>query len=98
MSSSVDARLVSLRVDGEELRAEFEWLKEVLSSCYGPWGNPIALHTTSGGVATITKRSCKLFQSLKNDNPLVKMAISHLEGHAQFNRDSSLYAGMLTCK
>lgn len=95
-AASGDPKLV--RVDGEEVRADFEWLKEVLGSCYGPWGNHMTLRSTSGGVVAVTKRSSRLFQLLKRNSPLIKMVISHLQGHAHFHRDSSLYAGMLTCK
>jgi hypothetical protein len=85
-------------VDGEATKSEFKRLKEILNSCYGPWGKHILLRSKLGGVVTHTKRTLKLLQLMKSDSTLVRNAVLHLQGHAQCYRDSTLYAGMLTCK
>lgn len=87
-----------VKVDGEEIKKELRWLKEVLCTCYGPWGNQILLHSNTGGVVTLTKSSLKLLQLLKAENTLTSTIISHLQGHAQCYRDSTLHAGVLTCR
>lgn len=92
------AKLVEVQVDGLEMKGEFERLKQLLSSCYGPWGQRVLLHSAAGGVLAHTKRALKLLQLLKADNPLTRNVIAHLQGHAQCYQDSTLFAGMLACK
>lgn len=92
-----------LEVDGEEMKRELARLSDILSGCYGPWGGQALLVSTpaaggGGGVVTLTRRSAKLLQLLRIEYPLTKTIISHLEGHAQGYKDSTLYAGMLACK
>ena len=90
-----------VKVDSEETRREMEWLKEVLSSNYGPWGGLVMLPAVQGGpggVTTLTSHTPKLLQLLRAENPLNQAIISHLRGHAQAYRDATLYAGTLTCK
>ena len=87
-----------VEISGEEVEKELLWLKGLLGSCYGPWGRQILLHSASGGVVALTKRSLKLLQLLKRENPLTKTLIAQFEAHARCYQDSTLYAGMLTCK
>ena len=93
-----------LKLPSEEVTQEVEWLRDVLSSCFGPWGNTVVLYPHQGGpegpggVATLTRHTPKLLQLMRSSNPLTKAIISHLQAHAHNYRDSTLYAGILACK
>ncbi len=90
-----------VKAESEQVRRELEWLREALSSCYGPWGGLLLLPSLqggAGGVATLTRHTPKLLQLIRTENPFTKAILSHLQAHAQGYPDSTLYAGMLTCK
>lgn len=94
--SGAGVRLVE--VEGEEMKKALMELKEVFVSSYGPWGSLALLQAMPDGVLTLTRCSQKILTLLKTPNPIIKTITSHLQGHTQCYHDSTLYAGILTCK
>lgn len=87
-----------LEVDGESMKRELAWLRDVLTTSYGPWGSYSLLQPVVGGVLTLTRLSKKILQLMRTDNTLIKMVITCLQGHSHRYKDSTLYAGLLTCR
>lgn len=94
-----EAKLVE--VGGEEVQKILRGFRDVLSNCYGPWGNQALLVSApsgGGGAITLTRRSARLLQLLHADHSVTRHLSAHLQSHASCYRDSTLYAGMLACK
>ena len=87
-----------IRVDGEKMKEELMWLRQVLETAYGPCGRRVIVQPVVGGVLILTKCAQKILRMLQPRLPLVKVMQSHLQEHAHCYRESTLYAGILTTR
>lgn len=70
------------------------YLKNLFTSCYGPWGELKAVHNNSGGHVTVTSCSQRLLSNISLKNSILSLLSSALHSQNRNCSDGGLLTGM----
>nr|XP_023652044.1 McKusick-Kaufman/Bardet-Biedl syndromes putative chaperonin [Paramormyrops kingsleyae] len=71
-------------------------LRQVLTSCFGPWGRLKQVHNNVGGAIMTTSTSSVLLKAIQVSHPLLKLLVASILNHTSRFGDGGLFAGILS--
>lgn len=79
----------------DEVGRKITLLRQIVTSCYGPYGRLKQVHNNVGGHVQTTSSSSVLFRTLQTPEPLLKLFIASLQNHIKRFSDCGLFAAIL---
>lgn len=79
----------------DEVGRKIMLLRQIVTSCYGPYGRLKQVHNNVGGHVQTTSTSSVLFRTVHTSEPLLKLLIVSLQNHRKRFSDCGLFAAIL---
>lgn len=82
-------------LDDGEVGRKVTLLRQIVTSCYGPYGRLKQIHNNVGGHVQTTSTSSVLLRTVQTSEPLLKLLIVSLQNHIRRYSDCGLFAAIL---
>lgn len=96
MSKKQPSNCTAVPLTDLDVSQKLALLRQVLTSCFGPWGRLKQVHNNVGGAVMTTSTASVLLKAIQVSHPVLKLLVAGILNHTSRFGDSGLFAGILS--